>query len=83
MAIWLMAYNERDHQRLPGKHVPACLCWPTCTPTLRTGETGNTSINLNYAMFRLGTTVRNSNNGLTYTNLFNAMVDDVHIRHAT
>ncbi|KAL5228920.1 hypothetical protein ABZP36_017185 [Zizania latifolia] len=32
-------------------------------------------ISLNYATFQPGTTVRDDGNGLTYTNLFNAMVD--------
>ncbi|KAM0891644.1 hypothetical protein ACQ4PT_026281 [Festuca glaucescens] len=35
-------------------------------------------IQLNYATFRPGTTVRDDNNGLTYTCLFDAMVDAVH-----
>ncbi|KAF0926796.1 hypothetical protein E2562_027398 [Oryza meyeriana var. granulata] len=35
-------------------------------------------ISLNYATFRPGTTVRDDGNGLTYTNLFNAMVDAVY-----
>uniref|UniRef100_I1NV40 Uncharacterized protein n=2 Tax=Oryza glaberrima TaxID=4538 RepID=I1NV40_ORYGL len=35
-------------------------------------------ISLNYATFRPGTTVRDPNNGLTYTNLFDAMVDAVY-----
>nr|AAP33176.1 1,3-beta glucanase [Avena sativa] len=35
-------------------------------------------IQLNYATFRPGTTVRDSKSGLTYTNLFDAMVDAVH-----
>ncbi|RLM61067.1 hypothetical protein C2845_PM14G13180 [Panicum miliaceum] len=34
-------------------------------------------ISLGYATFRPGTTVRDSGNGLTYTNLFDAMVDAV------
>ncbi|VAH22366.1 unnamed protein product [Triticum turgidum subsp. durum] len=34
-------------------------------------------IQLNYATFRPGTTVRDQNNGLTYTCLFDAMVDAV------
>ncbi|EAZ14803.1 hypothetical protein OsJ_04730 [Oryza sativa Japonica Group] len=35
-------------------------------------------ISLNYATFRPGTTVRDPNNGLTYTNLFDAMMDAVY-----
>ncbi|EAY77211.1 hypothetical protein OsI_05182 [Oryza sativa Indica Group] len=35
-------------------------------------------ISLNYATFQPGTTVRDSDSGLTYTNLFNAMVDAVY-----
>ncbi|KAL5220906.1 hypothetical protein ABZP36_025619 [Zizania latifolia] len=35
-------------------------------------------ISLNYATFQPGTTVRDNGNGLTYTNLFNAMVDAVY-----
>jgi len=35
-------------------------------------------ISLGYATFRPGTTVRDSGNGLAYTNLFDAMVDAVH-----
>ncbi|KAK3153440.1 hypothetical protein QOZ80_2BG0172730 [Eleusine coracana subsp. coracana] len=35
-------------------------------------------INLNYATFRPGTTVRDDGNGLTYTNLFDAMVDAIY-----
>nr|AAB86541.1 glucanase [Oryza sativa Indica Group] len=35
-------------------------------------------ISFNYATFRPGTTVRDPNNGFTYTNLFDAMVDAVY-----
>ncbi|RLM61686.1 glucan endo-1,3-beta-glucosidase GV-like [Panicum miliaceum] len=35
-------------------------------------------ISLNYATFRPGTTVRDAGNGLTYTNLFDAMVDAIY-----
>uniref|UniRef100_A0A0E0JTJ6 Glucan endo-1,3-beta-D-glucosidase n=1 Tax=Oryza punctata TaxID=4537 RepID=A0A0E0JTJ6_ORYPU len=35
-------------------------------------------ISLNYATFQPGTTVRDNDSGLTYTNLFNAMVDAVY-----
>uniref|UniRef100_A0A0D9VA52 Glucan endo-1,3-beta-D-glucosidase n=1 Tax=Leersia perrieri TaxID=77586 RepID=A0A0D9VA52_9ORYZ len=35
-------------------------------------------ISLNYATFRPGTTVRDPNNGLTYTNLFDAMMDAIY-----
>ncbi|WVZ67454.1 hypothetical protein U9M48_016528 [Paspalum notatum var. saurae] len=40
------------------------------------GDPGD--ISLNYALFLPGTTVRDSGNGLLYTNLFDAMVDAVH-----
>ncbi|KAF0926813.1 hypothetical protein E2562_027406 [Oryza meyeriana var. granulata] len=35
-------------------------------------------ISLNYATFRPGTTVRDNGNGLTYTNLFDAMMDAIY-----
>lgn len=37
-----------------------------------------TNIHLNYATFQPGTTVTDDGNGLTYTNLFDAMVDSVY-----
>jgi len=37
-----------------------------------------TDIQLNYATFQPGTTVRDNNNGLTYTCLFDAMVDAIY-----
>ncbi|KAL5223386.1 hypothetical protein ABZP36_028099 [Zizania latifolia] len=40
------------------------------------GDTSN--IHLNYATFQPGTTVTDDNNGLTYTNLFDAMVDSIY-----
>ncbi|XP_044343121.1 glucan endo-1,3-beta-glucosidase GIII isoform X2 [Triticum aestivum] len=36
------------------------------------------NINLNYATFAPGTTVNDDGNGLTYTNLFDAMVDSIY-----
>jgi exo-beta-1,3-glucanase (GH17 family) len=38
----------------------------------------NRDIDLGYATFQPGTTVRDNNNGLIYTNLFDAMVDAIY-----
>ncbi|GJN36883.1 hypothetical protein PR202_gb25819 [Eleusine coracana subsp. coracana] len=39
---------------------------------------GGTTRSLNYATFQSGTTVRDTGNGLIYTNLFDAMVDSIY-----